>query len=88
MTTAGTGAQGASSLQQYGLGNYAAVYLVVMKIDFNTSGVNDTVTVYLNPAANAASPSVAAAGTLSTYDVGTISGIGLNVQGGATIILG
>jgi len=87
MTTAGTAAQGAASLQQYGLGNYAAIYLVVVKIAFNTSGANDTVTVYLNPAANTATPSVVAAGTLSTYDVGTISGIGLNVQGGATIIL-
>jgi hypothetical protein len=85
MTTAGTAVQGATALQQLGLGNYASTYLVVLKIDFNTSGANDTVTVYTNPVANAAAPGVAAAGTYSSYDVGTISGIGLNVQGGANI---
>jgi fibronectin type 3 domain-containing protein len=85
MTTAGTAVQGATSLQQLGLGNYASTYLVVLRIDFNTSGANDTVTVYTNPVANAAAPGVPAAGTYSSYDVGTISGIGLNVQGGANI---
>jgi fibronectin type 3 domain-containing protein len=85
MTTAGTTVQGATSLQQLGLGNYASTYLVVLKIDFNTSGANDTITIYTNPVANAAAPGVAAAGTYSSYDVGTISGIGLNVQGGANI---
>jgi CxxC motif-containing protein (DUF1111 family)/fibronectin type 3 domain-containing protein len=85
MTTAGTGATGASSLTQIGLGNYGNTYLIVLKIDFNTSGANDTITIYTNPVANASSPGVAAAGTFSSYDVGTISGIGLNVQGGATI---
>jgi fibronectin type 3 domain-containing protein len=85
MTTAGTAVQGATALQQLGLGNYASTYLVVMRIDFNTSGANDTITVYTNPVANASAPGVAAAGTNSSYDVGTISGVGLNVQGGATI---
>ncbi|MDB6017825.1 MAG: Fibronectin type domain protein [Pedosphaera sp.] len=85
MTTAGTAAVGATSLKQVGLGNYASTYLIVLKIDFDTSGANDTVTVYTNPVANATAPGVTAAGTLSTYDVGAISGIGLNVQGGATI---
>jgi fibronectin type 3 domain-containing protein len=85
MITAGTAVQGATSLQQLGLGNYASTYLVVMRIDFNTSGANDTITVYTNPVANAAAPGVSAAGTYSSYDVGTISGVGLNVQGGANI---
>ena len=85
MTTAGTGAQGATSLKQVGLGNYGNTYLVVLRIDFNTSGTSDTVTLYTNPVANASAPGIAAAGTLTTYDVGTISGVGLNVQGGASI---
>jgi MBG domain-containing protein len=85
MTTAGTAAVTASSLKQIGLGNYGTTYLIALKIDFDTSGANDTVTVYTNPVANASSPGVVAAGTLTTYDVGIISKIGLNVQGGATI---
>jgi fibronectin type 3 domain-containing protein len=87
MTTAGTAAQGATSLQQVGLGSYASTYLIVLNIDFNTSGANDTVTVYTNPVANASTPGVAAAGTCSSYDVGTISGVGLNVQGGANVMV-
>ncbi|MDB6067603.1 MAG: Fibronectin type domain protein [Pedosphaera sp.] len=85
MTTAGNAALGATSLKQVGLGTYANSTLIVLKIDFDTSGVNDTVTVYVNPVANAAAPGVTAVGTNSTFDVGTISKIGLNVQGGATI---
>ena len=85
MTTAGTGAQGASSLSQIGLGTYGNTYLIVLRIDFNTSGNNDTITVYTNPVANASAPGVTAAGTNSSYDVGTITGVGLNVQGGASI---
>jgi hypothetical protein len=85
MTTAGANAQGATSLQQVGLGTYGSTYLIVLKIDFNTSGANDTVTLYTNPVANAAAPGVTAAGTVGSYDVGTISGVGLNVQGATTI---
>jgi len=85
MTTAGTNAQGATSLQQVGLGTYGSTYLIVLKIDFNTSGANDTVTLYTNPVANASAPGVTAAGTVGSYDVGTISGVGLNVQGATTI---
>jgi len=84
-TTSGNAPTGATSLQQAGLGTYGITYLVVVRIDFNTSGVNDTITVYTNPLANASSPGVTPALTYSSYDVGTISGIGLNVQGGATI---
>ena len=85
MTTAGTSATGASSLDQIGLGTYGTNYLVVLRIDFNTSGANDTVTLYTNPVANASAPGVPAAGTINNFDVGTISQIGLNVQGGASI---
>ncbi len=62
------------SLQTYG-----TLYFVVLKIDFNTSGANDTVTVYINPTANSSVPVVSADQTaLNTLDVGTITGIGLN----------
>ena len=81
MDTTGTSARGATSLTQLGLGTYGETYLVVLEIQFNTSGNNDTVTVYLNPVANQATPGVAAAGTYSAFDVGTISGVGLNVSG-------
>jgi hypothetical protein len=87
MNTVGTAALGATSLQQLGLGSYGTAYLVVLKIEFNTSGNNDTVTVYLNPVANQAAPGVTAAGTNSTFDVGSISGMGLNVQGAGSIIV-
>ena len=85
MTTTGTAALGAANLASSFLGTYGTTYLVVLKIDFNTSGNNDTVTVFINPTANAATPGVAATYTVSSFDVGTITGIGLNVQGGATI---
>jgi len=86
MTTAGVAAQSATSLLLLGLGNYGDTYLVVLRIDFNTSGNSDTITVYLNPAANQVAPGVTAAGTYSSFDVGTISGVGLNVQGAGVII--
>ena len=87
MTTAGTDAQGVTPIQQVGLGTYASTYLIVLRIDFNTSGTNDTVTIYTNPVVNASAPGVTAAGTCSSYDVGTITGIGLNVQGVANIMV-
>ena len=80
MDTTGTSAiNGASALEFLGLGTYGDTYLVVMKVEFDTSGNNDTVTVYLNPVANQETPGVPAAGTHSDFDVGTISGVGLNV---------
>jgi hypothetical protein len=87
MNTVGSAAQSASSLTQLGLGTYGNTYLVVLKIEFNTSGNNDTVTVYLNPVANQETPGVPAAGTHSSFDVGTISGVGLNVSAVATITI-
>jgi fibronectin type 3 domain-containing protein len=80
MDTTGTAAiNGASPLTLLGLGTYGDTYLVVMKIDFDTSGNNDTVTVYLNPVANQDTPGVPAAGTHDGFNVGTLSGVGLNV---------
>jgi fibronectin type 3 domain-containing protein len=87
MNTLGTAALGATSLLQLGLGTYGNTYLVALEIQFNTSGNNDTITVYLNPVANQATPGVTAAGTISSFDVGTISGVGLNVQGAGSILL-
>jgi len=87
MTTAGTAAASASSLKQLGLATYGTTYLIVLRIDFNTAGVSDTVTAYVNPVAGQATPGVSAAGTNSTFDVGTISGVGLNVQGAGSIIV-
>jgi hypothetical protein len=86
MDTTGTAPTGASTLQLLGLGTYGDTYLVVMKIDFDTSGNNDTVTVYLNPVANQETPGVPAAGSHSGFDVGTIAGVGLSVSA-ATVTL-
>ncbi len=88
INTAGTAALGiTANLGSSFLGTYVNTYLIVMKIDFDTSGVNDTVTVYINPNANAATPGVAATYTVSSFNVGSITGMGLNVQGGTTITL-
>jgi len=83
--TVGTAPQGASLLTTTGLGTYGATYLIVLKIDFDTSGDNDTITVYVNPTANQTTPGVPAAGTFSGFNVGAISGVGMNVQGGGEI---
>jgi len=87
MNTTGTAALGANSLAQLGLGTYGTTYLVVLQIQFNTSGNNDTVTVYLNSVANQATPGVTAAGSYAAFDVGTITGVGLNVQGAGSIMV-
>jgi CxxC motif-containing protein (DUF1111 family) len=81
--TTGTGVANATSLASGFIGTYGQTpYLVVMKIEFNTSGANDTVTIYLNPTANVSAPDVAATYTLTTFDVGTITGIGMQNPGG------
>ena len=84
--TASASPQGAASLASSFLGTYGTTYLVALKIDFNTSGNNDTVTVYLNPTANSSVPGVAATYTVSSFDVGTITGIGFQNQGGGFAI--
>lgn len=85
--TTNAGPQGAVNLASSFLGTYGTNYFVALKIDFNTSGNNDTVTVYLNPTANAAAPGVAATYTIGSFDVGTIAGIGFQNQGGGFAIM-
>ncbi len=87
MNTAGTATLGATSLVSSYTGTFGNTpYLVAIKIDFNTSGANDTVTVYLNPTANSATPVVAATYTVTTFDVGIIAGIGFQNSGGGFAI--
>ena len=81
--TTGTTTANAPSLASGFTGTYGATpYLVVFKIDFDTSGINDTVTIYINPTASSATPGVAAAYTVTTFDVGIISGVGFQKPGG------
>jgi len=85
VTTAGAGATGISTfsgLQVTGGFNYSQTHLIVLEIDFNTSGDSDTVSLWLDPPAGTNAPPGAANLVWSTYDVGTISGIGFNTQGG------
>ena len=85
IATSGAGAQGITTFsgqQITGGFNYNQTHLVVVKIDFNTSGANDTVSLWLDPAAGTNSPAGAANLVWSSYDVGTITGIGFNIQGG------
>jgi hypothetical protein len=86
VTTASSGATGAALLSGAMQMNGALVYnttnLIVLRIDFNTSGANDTVSLWLNPPAGTNAPGVAANLTYNGYDVGTITGIGFNLQGG------
>jgi hypothetical protein len=85
VATAGAGATGITTFsgqQITGGFNYNQTHLVVVKIDFNTSGANDTVSVWLDPAAGTNAPAGSANITWSAYDVGTITGIGFNIQGG------
>ena len=92
--TAGTATQGAtniatSSAASLFTGTYGSTtpYLVVLKIDFNTSGAYDTATVYLNPTANSATPVVAATYTVTNFDVGTITGVGFQNPGGGSVVV-
>lgn len=86
LTTTGNNPLSAANLASSFLGTYGTTYLVVLKIDFNTSGNNDTITTYINPTANAAAPGVAATYTVTTFDVGTISGVGFQNPGGGFAI--
>jgi CxxC motif-containing protein (DUF1111 family) len=86
LTTTGNSPTPASNLASSFLGTYGTTYLIVLKIDFNTSGNNDTITAYINPTANAAGPGVAAAYTVTTFDVGTIAGVGFQNPGGGFAI--
>lgn len=67
--------------------NNTATHFIVIQIDFDTSGANDTVSLWIDPPANAAIPGVAANVVASTFDVGTISAFGINITGGYNPIL-
>lgn len=67
--------------------NNTATHFIVIQIDFNTSGANDTVSLWIDPPANAATPGVAANVVASTFDVGTISAFGINITGGYNPVL-
>jgi len=84
IATAGgvTGITTFSGQQLSGGFNYNQTHLIVLRIDFNTSGANDTVSLWLDPAAGTNAPAGAANLVWSAYDVGTITGIGFNIQGG------
>lgn len=90
VTTSATGTGGSSLAQMPGpdqIVNYGANNLMVLQIDFNTSGVNDTINLWVNPIAGVASPAgnINAPNpslTVTSYNVGAIAGIGFNLQGG------
>ena len=86
MDTTGISALGASSLASSYLGTYGSVYFVAIQIQYGAgTGGHDLVTVYLNPTANSATPVVASTYSVGTFSVGTITGVGLNVQGAGSI---
>ena len=88
ISTSGTSPQGASALDASYLGTYGETpYLIVLKIDFDISGSNDRVTMYINPTAGASSPSVSAEATVTSFDVGIITGIGFQNSGGGFAII-
>lgn len=62
--------------------NNTATHFIVIKIDFDTAGALDTVSLWIDPPANASVPGVAANVVASTFDVGTISAFGINITGG------
>jgi len=59
-------------------------HLIVLKIDFNTAGANETISMWIDPPAGTNAPGVAANVTYSSFDVGNISAFGINIQGGYT----
>lgn len=91
LTTSLTGVGGTSLAQMPGpaqIVNYNATHLMVLQIDFNTSGDNDTIKLWVDPTAGVASPAgnINAPNpdlTVNSFNVGSISGIGFNLQGGA-----
>jgi fibronectin type 3 domain-containing protein len=67
--------------------NNTATHFIVIQIDFDTAGALDTVSLWIDPPANAATPGVAANVVNSTFDVGTIGAFGINITGGYNPIL-
>src|SRR6478736_1457823 len=67
--------------------NNTATHFIVIKVDFDTAGALDTVSLWIDPPANASVPGVAANVVNSTFDVGTIGAFGINITGGYNPIL-
>jgi fibronectin type 3 domain-containing protein len=63
------------------------VHLIVLEIDFNTAGINDTVSLWIDPPVGVTTPGVAANAVVSSFDVGTISGFGYNVAGAYGMVI-
>ena len=80
--TTGGASGGSNFASKSGGVNYNQVHLAVLKIDFNTSGANDTLSLWIDPPAGTDAPGTPADMTYNSFDVGTISGMGLNFQGG------
>ncbi len=85
MATAGTSALGATNLVDSYLGTYGTTYLVVLEIIYNSSGASTNISCWINPTVASSAPGTAATMTNTTFNAGTISGIGLNVQGAGSI---
>jgi hypothetical protein len=81
-TVSSAGLSGAAALGSTVNISNTTVHLVVLKIDFDTSGANDTVSMWIDPPAGTNAPGVVANVVASTFDVGTLSGFGFNIQGG------
>jgi CxxC motif-containing protein (DUF1111 family) len=62
-------------------------YLIAIKVDFDTDSTNDTVAVYINPTVGEATPGVAATYMVTSFDVGTITGVGMQNSGGGHPII-
>jgi CxxC motif-containing protein (DUF1111 family) len=67
--------------------NNTAVHFIVLEINFNTSGANDTVSLWIDPPTGVITPGVPANVVNSTFDVGTISAFGINITGGYNPII-
>ena len=85
MAAAGTSALGATNLAASYLGTYGSTYLVVLEIIYNGSGASTNISCWINPPATSSAPGTAATMTNTTFNAGTISGVGLNVQGAGSI---
>ncbi len=88
VNTEGTNIQFPTAIDTSFRGTYGETpYLVAVKVEFDTDGANDTVSVYLNPAAGETVPGVAATYVVTSVDVGTITGFGMQNSGGGFPII-
>src|ERR1700677_2620754 len=85
MSTTGTIVAGGANIASSFLGTYGVTYMVAIEVIYPASGSTDTIKVYLNPVAGAKNPGVSSTYSVSSSVVGTVTGVGLNVQGGANI---